>query len=53
MIYIINFVEFQETDVSFSSNTNDKPDSIKFETTVPLIEIVSDKLGQWFLFAWK
>ena len=43
MIYKINSFEFEETDVSFSLNTNNKPKSRKLEKTIRLIQIVSDK----------
>ena len=51
MIYAINSFEFQETNVSLSLNTNNKPKSRKLQKTIPLIQIFSDKLSQWLLFA--
>ena len=51
---MINSFEFQESNVSFSLNTNNKPKSRKLEKTILLIQIFSDKLGQIeLLFAWK
>ena len=35
MIYVINSLEFQETNVSFSLNTNKKPKSRKLDKTIP------------------
>ena len=43
MIYMINFFEFQETNVSFSLKTICKPKSRKLEKTIRLILIASDK----------
>ena len=53
MIYMINSFEFQETNVSFSLDTNNEPKNRKLEKTTQLIQIVSDKSNQWLLFAWK
>ena len=50
MIYIINSFEFRETNVSFSLDTNNKPESRKLERTIPLIQIVFDKLNRQWLF---
>ena len=43
MVYMINPYEFQETDASFSLDTNNKRKSRQFEKTIPLIQIISDK----------
>ena len=53
MIEIIDSFEFQEINVCFCLITNIKPESIKLEKTIPLIQIVSDKLSQWLLCARK
>ena len=46
MIYMISSFEFQGTNVSFGLDTNNNPKSRKFEGTIPLIQIVSDKLNR-------
>ena len=48
---MINSFEFQETSISFSLYRNNKPKGRKLERTIPLIQIVSDKLSQWLLFS--
>ena len=39
MVCMINFFEFQKTDVSFSINTNNKAKSSRLEKTMSLIQI--------------
>ena len=53
MIYMINSIEFQETNGFYSLTTDCKPKSRKLEKTVPHIQIALAKLNQWLLFAWK
>ena len=49
IIYVIDSFEFQETNVPFSLNTNNKPISRKLEKTIPLIKTFSYKISQWLL----
>ena len=43
MIYMINSFDFKKL-MAFSLKTSYKPESRKSEKTIPLIQIVSDKL---------